>query len=62
MSAKKSKNNPDTRGGSNVEICPTCNEPKQWTAFAVKGSNKMCLSCKCGVFNKNGVKVLDWKQ
>lgn len=57
MVAKKSKNNPDARGKKSVNYCSKCDTEKKPILIASVGKKKMCKECKCGAFDKQGVKV-----
>ena len=54
----KSKNNPENRNKNDKRYCPNCNEVKKPILIAGGGiKQKMCTECKCGIIDKNGLKV-----
>jgi len=57
MGTRGSKNNPAARGAERKNLCPACGEFKKWILKVTIGNRKMVAECKCGTFDKRGVKV-----
>ena len=54
-----SKNAPENRGPTQVKTCQTCNV-KMTPMLVVTGRNKkMAEECQCGIFFRDGNKMVD---
>jgi uncharacterized Zn finger protein len=54
---KGSKNSIENRGAQTFIMCTTCGEKKKPFRMMGAGKNRMVFECKCGLFDKAGVKV-----
>ncbi|MBD3418591.1 MAG: hypothetical protein GF398_00590 [Chitinivibrionales bacterium] len=54
---KGSKNSIENRGAKTVIVCDKCGGEMAPMRMMGAGKNRMVYECKCGVFDKTGVKV-----
>ncbi|MFP4418633.1 MAG: hypothetical protein ACOC41_05945 [Chitinivibrionales bacterium] len=58
MAEKKgSKNSISNRGAATVIMCDQCGQEKKPFRVIGAGKNRMAFECKCGLYDKSGVKI-----